>query len=406
MKRLRIAVVADHLEEEWPSMDVIAEMILMHLQKGRGDEVDAVLVRPPYRRPFGRFAPKRLAGVARNADRVFNRYYAYPRRLAALARRDLFDVYHIVDHSYAQLVAAVPAGRTVVTCHDLDTFRCLLEPAREPRPGWFRALVRRTLEGFKRAGEVACDSGATFDAVRGFGLIPDDRLHLVPICVHPEYFEPPNPAAEAELERLLGPVDPAAGPEVLHVGSTIPRKRIDVLLNVFAGVRRIHPRARLLKAGGRFTTEQEGMVRALNLTDAIRVLPFIDDRRTLAALYRRAALVLQPSEAEGFGLPLVEAMATGAALVVSDIPVFHEVAAAAAVYAPVGDVAAWVAAASTALADREAGSEAWRERRRIGLERANHYRWDAHAAQLVALYRRVAASGCAGAIPATPDLFA
>ena len=109
-----------------------------------------------------------------------------------------------------------------------------------------------------------------------------------------------------------------APPDLLHVGSTIPRKRIDVLLEVVAAVRRAEPGARLLKAGGSLTAEQERLARSLGLADAVVTLPFLT-RRTLAALYRRAAVVLQPSEAEGFGLPVAEALACGVPIVASDL---------------------------------------------------------------------------------------
>jgi glycosyltransferase involved in cell wall biosynthesis len=150
----------------------------------------------------------------------------------------------------------------------------------------------------------------------------------------------------------------------------------------------------LIKVGGGFTPGQSARARELGVDDAIRVLPFLTDRRTLASLYRRAALVLQPSEAEGFGLPLAEAMACGAPLLVSDIPVLREVAGEAAVYRPVGDVAAWAGAALAMLADRAGRSDAWRSRRDAGLARSALFGWDAHVARLVAIYRGLAeASG-------------
>jgi glycosyltransferase involved in cell wall biosynthesis len=387
MKPIRVAIVADYPEEGWPSMDLAAEMVLMHLRQGHAREVEAVRVCPPYSRRFDRLPLGRFAGAGRNADRVLNRYRDYPRYLKALTKREPFDVYHIVDHSYAQVVPALPAGRTVVTCHDLDAFRCLLRPDLEPRPAWFRALAMRTLDGLRAAAAVACVSRATFDAIREHDLIPEDRLHVIPNGIHPEFLEGPDPMAEAEVDRLLGPADPDGPPILLHVGSTIPRKRIDVLLDVFAGIRAAIPGAMLVKAGGAFNPAQAARSRALGLVDAIRVMPFFDDRRTLAALYRRAALVLQPSSAEGFGLPLAEALATGAPLLVSDLPVFREVADEAAVYRPVGDVPAWVEAALALLDDRSRRSETWQSRRDAGLARSALFRWDAHAASLAGLYR-------------------
>ena len=113
---------------------------------------------------------------------------------------------------------------------------------------------------------------------------------------------------------------------MLHVGSTIARKRIDTLLRVFAGIRRARPDARLVRVGGPFTAEQRALVRELQLEDAIVVLPFLD-RSTLAAVYRQSAVLLLPSEREGFGLPVLEALACGTPVIASDIEALREVGA-------------------------------------------------------------------------------
>jgi glycosyltransferase involved in cell wall biosynthesis len=382
---IRVAIIADYPEEGWLSMDLTARMILDHLAIGHADEVEAVRICPPYRARLARLPIRR--GVGRNFDRAINRHVDYPRHLRRLVRREPFDVYHVVDHSYAQLVPALPRGRTVVTCHDLDAFRCLLRPDLEPRPAWFRALARRILRGLQAAAVVACDSEATRKAILDAELVPERRLRVVPIGIPPEYFEPPGPAAELEVDRLVGPLDRAAPPMLLHVGSNIPRKRIDVLLDVFAGVRRAIPGATLIKAGGGLSPAQIEQARGLGVLDAIRFIPFLEDRRTLAALYRRAAIVLQPSEAEGFGIPLAEAMAVGAPLLVSDLAVLREVAGDAAVYRPVGDVAAWVEAAVALLGDHSGRAA----RREIGLARTGAFHWKAHAASLVAIYHDILA---------------
>jgi len=81
-------------------------------------------------------------------------------------------------------------------------------------------------------------------------------------------------------------------------------------------------------------------VERLGIDDAL-LQPDRLDRVTLAGLYRRAEAVLLPSEAEGFGMPLVEALACGARVFASDLPVFHEVGGQAVLYCPVGDVEVW-----------------------------------------------------------------
>ena len=393
---IRLALVCDYPEEHWPSMDLVGEMVLTHLAGRHADTIAAERVCPPFRRRLTRLPGLGRRGAARNADRLLNRFVDYPRYLRRLAARGRFDLFHLVDHSYAQLVRVLPPGRSVVTCHDLDTFRCLLRPEAEPRPRWFRAMTRRILDGLRRAAALACDSEATRDEILRFGLLPAEKLHVVYLAVHPECRAEPDPRADAAAARLLGPppADPSAAPDLLHVGSNIPRKRVDVLLRAFAEVRRAVPGARLIKVGGPLTGDLARLADELRITDAIATLPFFSprdgrDRATLAAVYRRAALVLQPSDAEGFGLPVAEAMACGSVVLASDIPVLREVGGAAAAYAPVGDVPAWAEAALRLLDERRRGDPSWPSRRAAGLAWADRYRWSTHVDQLAAIYRAV-----------------
>lgn len=395
---IRLALVCDYLEENWPSMELVGEMVLNHLRKGHADAVDPTRICPPFQPRAGRLPVLGRTGPARNADRLLNRFRDYPRRLARLAREEPFDLYHLVDHSYSQLVHALPPGRAVVTCHDLDTFRCLLEPAREPRPAWFRAMARRILSGFQKAAAVACDSEATRDAILAHNLLPPERLHVIYLAVHPECQPDPDPEADARASALLGPPsdDPDAGPDLLHVGSNIPRKRIDVLLAAFAGVRRALPKARLIKVGGPLNPDQSRLAADLGITDAIVTLPFFSprdpsDRATLAAVYRRAALSLQPSDAEGFGLPVAESLACGTPILASDIPVLREIGGPAASYAPVGDPSSWSETALSLLSLRRHDPPSWQALRSHGLHWSQRYRWTTHAALLATLYRDVLA---------------
>jgi glycosyltransferase involved in cell wall biosynthesis len=209
----------------------------------------------------------------------------------------------------------------------------------------------------------------------------------VPNAVPPEYSADPDPEHDARVAGRLGPAG-GRGPELLHVGSNIPRKRIDVLLRVFAAVRRERPEARLVKVGGVFSADQATLAEELGVAGAVEHLPRCD-RPTLAAVYRRASLVLQPSEAEGFGLPVAEALASGAPVLASDLPVLREVGGEAALYAPVGDVDAWAREALGLLDARDRDAPGWLARRAAGLQRAGRYGWDAHVARLVEIYRAV-----------------
>lgn len=94
--------------------------------------------------------------------------------------------------------------------------------------------------------------------------------------------------------------------------------------------------------------------------------------------------MLLTSEAEGFGLPLVEGLACGAVVAASDIPVLREVGGPAAVYVPVGDVPAWVGAVNRLLDDPASAPPA-EVRRAV----AGRYSWDAHAKTIADAYLRL-----------------
>jgi glycosyltransferase involved in cell wall biosynthesis len=235
---------------------------------------------------------------------------------------------------------------------------------------------------------VVCNSETTRQTVRAHDLVPESRLRTVHAGIAPEFRAEPDPAADAELARRLGPLHPQGPPELLHVGSNIARKRIDVLLQTFAAVRLAVPGARLIKVGGALEPDQESQARALGIADAIIVFPFLN-RAALAAVYRRAALVLQPSAAEGFGLPVAEALACGAPVLASDLPALREVGGEAAVYRAVGDVPAWSEAALDLLAERQAQNEAWHARRAAGMARAALFTWPAHVRALVGIYQSI-----------------
>src|SRR5688500_1668727 len=112
-KPLSVGVVCDLREEEWPSMDLVAAMLLGELRSGHASAVEASELRPAMVRRATRVPLGSLTSLGRNVDRVANRFWDYPRWLAS--RTSAHDVYHLVDHSYAQLVHVLPPERTVVT---------------------------------------------------------------------------------------------------------------------------------------------------------------------------------------------------------------------------------------------------------------------------------------------------
>ena len=379
---MRLAVICDLLEESWPSMDLVAEMLLMGLQAEPASAVHAERVCPTMVRRFSRlpFLGKRPA--AHNTDRLLNRFWDYPRRIRR--RFNDFDFFHICDHSYAHLVHGLPRERTGVYCHDLDAFRCLLEPERERRPRWFLGLARRVLRGLQQAALVFCGSQAVREQISRHGIMDAGRIIYAPYGVSSE-FTSHAVQGDSPLPACIG----SDAPFLLHVGSCIPRKRIDVLLDTFAGLREACPELRLVQVGGQWTKRERGQMASRQITLAVTQLRGLD-RHTLAALYRRAAVVLQPSDSEGFGLPVIEALACGAVVVASAIPVLREVGGNAAIYCPPGDVPAWIQAIDRLLRDPSSAPP-----RPVRLAQARRFSWAAHAQTILEAYQRLGAPSCA-----------
>ncbi len=369
MSALKLAVLPDFAEERWPSMDLCAEMLVSHLPAAG---VSPMVLRPRYRRLAGRLSGR---GAARNLDRVLNRHLVYPRSLRGQSSH--FDAFHVADHSYAQLVLSLPAERTGVHCFDLDAFKCLLRPDLDPRPRWFRALAGRSRRGLGRAALVFHNTHLLGRQLAETGLVRPERLRYAPLGIAPEFTAEVPPGVPPDWLPPGGP-----GPVLLHVGSSVPRKRIDDLLRVAAEVRRRGVPARLWKLGQALTPAQRQLASELHLTGAILERQNLT-RTELAWAYHRADVVLLPSEAEGFGLPVIEALACGAAVVASDLLVTREAGGGAARYAPVGDTPAWADAVVAAL---DSTSDAERSARSAWAAR---FSWAGHARLTAGAYREL-----------------
>jgi glycosyltransferase involved in cell wall biosynthesis len=379
---IRVAIISDLREEGWHSMDLIADMLMATLPAAAAGGIHATRLCPPMIRRWSRLPLFGPSSRAHLADRLTGRLWDYPRWLAPLASQ--FDVFHIVDHSYAHLVRVLPAERTVVSCHDLDAVRPAL--ARGGRPlNLSRLLASHVLDGLGRSARIACISQATKAELVSTGRVDAKRVSVAYLGVHPSCTPQPN-MGDAKVMTDKGS---EAAPAILHVGSTTARKRIDVVLNMLAGVRARMGDVRLIRVGGALTSEQRALARDLGVLDSIVEMPFLE-RTALAALYRRAALVVLPSDREGFGLPVVEAMACGTPVVASAIPALEEVGGDGAAYCQPGDVAGWTQTVTDLLREQHADPVSWEDRRQRGLRAAARFSWTSYATEMSTIYRALA----------------
>jgi glycosyltransferase involved in cell wall biosynthesis len=365
-------VIFDAVEERWPSMEFVAEMLVEHLRTEHADQYEATAIRPRF---FGLF--EKIPGLdkdrAWNADRLMTRFITYPRQL--VTQRHDFDVFHVADHSYAQVANVLPGARTGIYCHDLDAFEPLLGH-KGSASSWRRALARTQLRGLQRAALVFYSTEQIRKQIVQAGILDSSRLVYAPYGVAAEFSSPDG------LDQLPVGLLPS-GPFLLHVGSSMARKRLDVLFRVFAAVRKRLPGLLLFQQGARLLPEQRQLVAELGLSDAL-VQPPPLSRAALAALYHRAELIVVTSEREGFGLPVLEALAGGAAVVASDIAPFREVGADAVTYCPVADIECWTETVVRLIEHPELRPPA-SVRRAV----AGRFTWTAHAATIATAYQQL-----------------
>jgi glycosyltransferase involved in cell wall biosynthesis len=313
----RIAVIADLLEEKWPSMDLAAEQLAAHLS--RRTDVEALLVRPHLR-------VTRRGRSAGAVERAVGRFVQLPLELPAI--RFNADYFHVADHSYGHLALLFPGERVGVYCHDIDAYRALLPGSGAPRS---RVLLSRLLLlGLRHARVVFHSTSSVREEILRHDLVPASRLVQAPLGVAAEFLGAPAPSAQ---KRQF----------LLHVGACTPRKNVELLLQVFAAARKSVSGLELVQVGGPWTEAQRSYIERQNLA------PFIQQRRglsrvELASLYADATAVVVSSLAEGFGLPVIEALACGAPVIASDIPVLREVGFEGVRFCSLTEVSEWTRA--------------------------------------------------------------
>lgn len=355
------------------------EHLLHHLaEEADADEIVVISNRPiDTTRPL----PPRVAVAAgrRRLPRVVWMQAAVPR----LLRRLQPDVVHFTN-GMLPVASAVP---TVVTIHDMSlTLYPRYHPAR-------RVLLNRPLVNVaaRRADAIITVSqSARRDIVRLYGIAPE-RVHVVHEAAAPNF----QPIVDRALLARVRASYRLPERFILYVGTIEPRKNLPALIDAFAARRRDGGLARHLVCVGPYGWLSRGIERRieqLGIRDAVQFtgyVPFED----LPALYSLADLFVFPSLYEGFGLPVVEAMACGTPVITGKVAALAEVAGGAVHHVERLD-AECIGEALAALArNRERRDEL----RLLGLRRSQQFSWRHAARETLDIYRRAACRPAAAA---------
>jgi len=303
--------------------------------------------------PLGAGGALRRGSLAQRVAALEHDLLWYPWLARRTAREAGAAVYH-APLPRGPLLPGRPA--TAVTVHDLAV---LHHP--ETLSSWNRGYTRATLRRISRAADrVLVPSNDTANDVERLLKVTGDRLRVVPNGVDSRFFSAP-----------VGPA-PAGGPYVLFVGTREPRKNLDRLGSAMELLWRAGRRERLVLAGA------DGWGKRPLAGGGVTALGRVSDS-ALHTLYAHAACLALPSLHEGFGLPALEAMATGCPVVVSSAGALSEVCGDAARYVDPLDPASIAGGITDAI-------ENARTLRARGRLRAAQFTWTAAADRLAAVY--------------------
>lgn len=271
----------------------------------------------------------------------------------------------------------------VLTMHDIST---IVHPEFYPPALRWRTntLMRR---GLRHARQILCVSASVRDDVAAYWGIPPERLAVAYHGVDPR-FQPLEPTQARAMVRQTHGIDQ---PYILYVGRLEQRKNIVRLLEAFHRVRHAgHAEVKLVLIGRRewVWEEIDTTMARLGLREHVLELGFFE-HHTLPAFYSAAEMLVFPSLWEGFGLPVLEAMACGCPVITSNLTCLPEVAGGAALLVDPYAVDDLAQAMQRVLTDT-ACRAALRVR---GLERARFFTWQQTAQQTLAAYARALALG-------------
>jgi glycosyltransferase involved in cell wall biosynthesis len=302
------------------------------------------------------------------------RLYWEQRRLPRSLRREAVEVLHSTHHT---LPLVGVAARRVVTIHDLTFLRI---PERYPlvRRIYMQATTRLSA---RLADAIIVPSGAVRrDVVERLG-VPEDRVHVVYEAAA-QRFRPVEPGVARAVAEKYG-IDP---PYILSVGSLEPGKNRARLIRALARLRNEGVTHHLVIVGQRAWRYDDDfdLVEELGMGRRVSFAGYVPDD-DLPGLYSGATVVALPSLYEGFGLPVLEAMACGVPVLTSNVSATAEVAGDAALLVHPQSVDQIAAALRRLLSDEALRAQL----SAAGRERAAQFSWARAAEETHRVYERV-----------------
>jgi glycosyltransferase involved in cell wall biosynthesis len=315
--------------------------------------------------------------VVGGSPNVWRIQAALPRHLD----RDGVDVYH----SLGFFLPLRWRGPKLVTVHDLNVYAHARRWMRGPTILRWMDLAIETSFSIHVADRVITDSESSREQIRKYMHVGPEKVRVIPLAADPFFFAEPSMPELDQVKKLTG-----GHQFVLFVGILSPMKNLITLLRAYASSRLPAMDVRLLLAGSdreAYTATLREQARSLGI-DGLVDMPGFVEPQVLRALYHSALGLVLPSHGEGFGLPLVEAMAAGSPILAANRQSIPEVLGDAGRLFEPDDVAG-LATLLTRLGEDGAFRE---ELARNALAGRDRFSWSATAEATAAVYEEVVAS--------------
>ena len=307
-------------------------------------------------------------------------------RIPLQLRRERVDLFHAPHYTLPVLTPC----RSIVTIHD-----CIHLRFPQYLPNRFTyAYVRAVLwSATHRSDCILTVSETSKQDILGFFDVPAEKVTVIPNAIEDRFWTPPPQEAMTRVRERYQ----LHAPFLLYAGNVKPHKNLERLLDAFYRVRRRGFGDLTLLIIGDEITRYAKLRRAIHryqLHRYVRFLGFVP-AETLQALYRLASAFVFPSLYEGFGLPPLEAMASGTPVVTSNVSALPEVVGDAAVLVDPEEADSIADGVASVLGDAALRTDLVRR----GLARARQFSWDRSVRQVWEIYRRVAPSAPPAASP-------
>jgi glycosyltransferase involved in cell wall biosynthesis len=281
-----------------------------------------------------------------------------------------YNLYHIStqDLSFARLAPKI------ITCHDI--IRRLY-----PRNWMDYAQQFFIYSGLRKARQILADSENTKKDLANHLKLRQEKITVVPLGVESIY----KPLPAKKLSALRAKYKLPNKKFILHISSEEPRKNYAHLLAAFAQLKEKFSSHHLLKVGNaspKHARKHGQLAKKLNLSERVTTIPTVPEE-DLPAFYNIADVFVLPTSYEGFGLPLLEAMACGCPTIAYNTSSIPEVTGKASVLTPAEDIEQLTHAINNVLTDKKLRNKMKKE----GIQQAKQFTWKKCAELTIKAYK-------------------